>query len=177
MSSEKLTAGEAFPRLAVPTIGGGSIELGKPENGYDWQLIVVYRGKHCPLCTRYLKSLNEAKPKLDELKVDVVALSADSKARATDQMAEVEPAYPVGYDLSVEQMQQLGLFVSGPRLGMDAERPFAEPGLFVVNEEGKLQIIDISNVPFARPNLDSMLMGLNFLKNRTEKFPVNGTYA
>lgn len=177
MKSEKPTAGDAFPSFEVPRLGGGTITLGKPENGREWQLIVVYRGKHCPLCTRYLKSLNDGLPDLHRLGVDVVALSADSTERANEHMKEVEPDYPVGFDLTVEQMQRLGLYISGPRLGMDAERPFAEPGLFVVNEESNLQIVDISNVPFARPAVDSLLMGLNFLKSRAGPFPVNGTYA
>ena len=140
-------------------------------------MVVVYRGKHCPLCTRYLKELNEALPKFSALGVDVVAVSADSEQRTKDQMAEVSPTYPVGYDLSIEQMQQLGLYISGTGNGTNVERPFAEPGLFVINEEGNLQMIDTSNVPFARPSLESMLMGINFIRSREVKPPVNGTEA
>lgn len=177
MTTSVLQPGQTFPQLTVNKLGGGSLVLGKPEQGLEWQLVVVYRGKHCPLCTRYLAELNSALADFNKAGVDVVAVSSDSEARATAQIGEVNPDFSVGYDLTIEQMQQLGLFISEPRVGMDAERPFAEPGLFVVNSEGKVQIIDISNVPFARPSISSLLMGINFLRGRTEVFPINGTYS
>ena len=74
-------------------------------------------------------------------------------------------------------MRTLGLYVSGPRNGMDVEGPFAEPGLFVVNDQGRLQIVDISNVPFARPSLTSLVKGIRFLRGLSGDFPVNGTHA
>lgn len=177
MTAMKLKAGEAFPSLSVPKLGDGIIDLTVPGTGFDWKLIVVYRGKHCPLCTRYLQELNDVLSQINALGIDVVAISADSEKRAKDQMSEVNPNYDVGYNLSVEQMQQLGLYVSDVRLGMDVERPFSEPGLFVVNDEGRLQIIDISNVPFARPDWNSMLMGLKYIRNLDEEFPVNGSFS
>ncbi|TBR43793.1 AhpC/TSA family protein [Marinomonas agarivorans] len=177
MTTSVLQPGQDFQPLTVSKLGGGSLTLGKPAEGFEWQLIVVYRGKHCPICTRYLGEFNDALAEFNKAGVEVVAVSADSEARATAQIAEVNPDFSVGYDLSIEQMQQLGLFISGPRLGMDAERPFAEPGLFVINGEGKLQIIDISNVPFARPSVRSLVMGINFLRSRAEAFPINGTYS
>lgn len=177
MTQQLLQPGNTFPDITLPRLGGGTIKLGIPEGDCDWKMVVVYRGKHCPLCTRYLNELNQALPELNKLKIDVVAISADSAERAEDQIADVNPDFPVGYDLSLEQMRSLGLYISGPRLGMGAERPFAEPGLFVINDDGNLQMIDISNVPFARPSISSMLMGLNYIRNLTEKFPVNGSYA
>lgn len=177
MATSALQPGKPFPDVTVPKWGGGSIDLAKPENGHDWKLVVVYRGKHCPLCTQYLKDLNEVVPALGEIGVDVAAVSADTAERAADQLSEVQPVYPVGYDLSIEQMRELGLYISSPRNGMNAERPFAEPGLFVINDEGHVQMLDISNVPFARPDPNKMLMGLKFVRNLKEKFPVNGSYA
>ncbi|MEM9631345.1 MAG: redoxin domain-containing protein [Pseudomonadota bacterium] len=177
MTSPKPKAGKPFPVIDIALLGGGSTSLSDCANGYDWKLIVVYRGKHCPLCTRYLRELNDALPELNQLGVDVIAVSADSEQRATDQIKEVEPDYKVGYGLTVEQMQQLGLYISGKGNGVDVEGPFAEPGLFVVNEAGNLQVVDISNVPFARPNPASIVHGLRFFRSKTEPFPVNGTQA
>lgn len=177
MSALKLEAGAAFPAISVPRIGGGSLELGTPADGYDWKLVVVYRGKHCPICTRYLQTLNQALPELNALGIDVVAVSADSESRTVEQLGQINPQYPVGYDLGIAQMQALGLYISGPRSGLNVERPFAEPGLFVINEAGNVQMIDISNVPFARPSLDSLVGGLRFVRGLTEPFPVNGTFA
>ncbi|MEM1051750.1 MAG: peroxiredoxin-like family protein [Pseudomonadota bacterium] len=177
MTSAKLATDMPFPHITVPQLGGGTLDLGARAEGYDWKLVVVYRGKHCPLCTRYLQELEQALTEFHDIGVDVATVSADSEERATAQIAEVNPSFPVGYDLSMEQMRELGLYISGVRNGQDVERPFAEPGLFVVNEEGKLQIIDISNAPFARPPIASMLMGLRFYRGLKEEFPVNGSQA
>lgn len=177
MSTLVLQPGQSFPNITVNTLEGSSFNLAKPTGEYDWKMVIVYRGKHCPLCTRYLNELNQAVPEFNKLGVDVVAVSADSEELARLHMTEVNPNFPVGYDLSIEQMQQLGLFISEPRLGMGAQRPFAEPGLFIINEEGNVRILDISNVPFARPSISSMLMGINYLRGLTEKLPINGTYT
>lgn len=61
MTSIKLSAGEKFPQLKVKILGGGEIRLGEPQNGATWQMVVLYRGKHCPLCTKYLAKINEMK--------------------------------------------------------------------------------------------------------------------
>lgn len=177
MTSRKLAAGSAFPAITLSMLGGRTRDISRPGDGFDWMLVVVYRGKHCPLCTRYLQQLNDVLPELHALGVDVVAVSADSETRAIAQMAEVSPAFDVAYGLTVTQMQGLGLYISDPRNGTDVEAPFAEPGLFVLNEDRVLQITDISNVPFARPDLTWIAKGIGFRRGPMKAAPVNGTYA
>jgi hypothetical protein len=80
--------------------------------------------------------------------------------------------FPVGYDLTPEQMRELGLYVSDPRSADETDRQFAEPGVFVINGEGRTQIVDISNAPFARPELRSLLDGLIFVK--ALGYPIRG---
>lgn len=174
--THKLAAGEAFPAITLPSLGGGDVEIATPAKGHDWKMVVVYRGKHCPLCTQYLAKLDQLREGFSNIGVDVVAISTDSQERATAQIDLVKPSYPVGYGLSLDQARELGLYISGVRNGMDVEAPFAEPGLFIVNEEGNLQLIDTSNVPFARPDLQSILNGLTWLRGQTTKFPINGTH-
>jgi len=41
----------------------------------------------------------------------------------------------------------------------EADHPFPEPALFVLNPDGELQIIDYSNSPFARPDLRILVEG------------------
>jgi len=176
MAKHKLQAGEAFPAMTVPKLGGGSVELGKPSEDHDWKMVVVYRGKHCPLCTRYLKTLNEMLPDLKALGIDVVAVSADPAEKAEAQTAEIEPAFTVGHDLTLDQMKTLGLYISDPRSAEETDRPFAEPGLFVVNDVGDIQIVDMSNAPFSRPDLQSMVKGLTFIRNPENQYPIRGTY-
>lgn len=177
MTSPKLAAGSAFPAIDLPVLSGGTRSLSNPRDGFDWMLTLIYRGKHCPLCTTYLQSLNAALPDFTAKGVDVLAVSADSKARAAAHMAEVSPEFDVAYGLTVPHMQALGLYISGPRNGVDVEGPFAEPGLFVINERGTLQIADISNVPFSRPSLKQLASGIGFLRGPMKDAPINGTYA
>ncbi len=171
----KLPAGAAFPAIEVPSLSGDALTLGTPLNGNDWQMVVVYRGKHCPMCTSYLKELNGLLPEFHALGVDVVAISADPQNKAQDQMALVNPDFPVGYDLSIADMNTLGLYVSEPRSAQETDRPFAEPGIFVVNADGAVQVTDISNAPFARPDLNTLLGGLRFIRNPENNYPIRGT--
>ncbi len=65
------------------------------------------------------------------------------------------------------------LYTSEPRSPQETDRPFAEPGLFAINPEGKVQIIDISNAPFSRPDLAGILQGLKFVQEK--QYPIRGT--
>ncbi|MCW9035274.1 MAG: AhpC/TSA family protein [Rhodospirillales bacterium] len=177
MNISKLKAGAKFPVITVEKLGGGEITLSTPSSGFDWKLVVVYRGKHCPICTRYLGELNDALSDFNALGIDVVAVSADPQDKTTDQMALVNPNFDVGYNLTIEQMQKLGLYISQPRSAQETDRPFAEPGLFLINGDGNLQVIDISNAPFARPDLKSLLKGFKFIRNPENNYPIRGTHT
>ena len=71
-------------------------------------------------------------------------------------------------------MRALGLYISDPRSAQETDRPFPEPGVFVINAEGNIQILDISNAPFARPDLESLANGIKFI--RANDYPVRGTH-
>jgi len=71
-------------------------------------------------------------------------------------------------------MQQLGLYISAPRSEQETDHNFAEPGLFVINEQGLLQAINISNTPFLRPELDVIVRGLTFVRSQDD-YPIRGT--
>ncbi|GAB2877709.1 redoxin domain-containing protein [Microbulbifer echini] len=176
MHNLKLSADVDFPAINVAMLGGGKIQLGRVEENYPWQMVVVYRGKHCPLCTKYLRVLNTLLPRYHKEGVHVVAVSADGLNKAQQHMKEIKPDFPIGYDLSIEQMRQLGLYISHPRSPQETDRPFAEPGIFLVNETGRLQIVDISNAPFARPDLQTLLVGIEFIRNPENNYPIRGTY-
>lgn len=176
MASTKLAAGQTVPDITVQKLGGGEIHLPTPAENYDWRMVVVYRGKHCPLCTNYLSKLNELVPEFNAIGIDVVALSADPEEKAQAQMSDVKSDIEVGYGLTIEQMQKLGLYISNPFSAAETDRPFSEPAVLVINEKAELQIVDMSNAPFARPELNSMLMGLKFIRNPANNYPVRGTY-
>lgn len=175
MNNFKIVPGSSFPDISVTGIDGQTLNLQQADKPGNWRLVVVYRGAHCPLCTRYLGELSEIRQALADLGVELIAVSADSQGVAAKHINSIAPGFPVGYGLRVDQMQQLGLFVSHPRSAEEAAGPFAEPGLFVINADGALQVVDISNTPFTRPNLDSLLAGLGFIKDPKNNYPIRGT--
>ncbi|MEO6782542.1 MAG: redoxin domain-containing protein [Bradyrhizobium sp.] len=168
--TEKLPAGSETPKISVPRVGGGQLSIG---GGNRWQMLVVYRGKHCPICRSYLKTLDGLLDQFEETGTEVFAASADTKEKAETEASEEGWRFPVGYGLSQDQMRTLGLYISEPRSPQETDRPFPEPGLFVTNPEGKLQIVDVSNAPFARPELNAVLKGIKLI--REKQYPIRGT--
>lgn len=174
MTSIKLAAGETFPDSKIARLGGGDLTLGKPSGSHDWQMVVVYRGKHCPYCSRYLQELEPLVPRLNAIGIDVVAISADSLDRAEPHIEKLGVDLAIGYDLSIDQMKAMGLYISEPRSDAESPRPFAEPGLFVINTDGTLQVTDLSNGPFVRPHLETLVGGLEFIRNPEHNYPIRG---
>ena len=123
----------------------------------------------------YLAKLEELQSVYNELGVDVVAVSGDGVEKAQAFADEKELTISMGYGLSVEQMRRLGLYVSDPRSPAETDRPFSEPGLFVINDTGAIQIVDVSNAPFARPDLQGIANGIKFI--RGNDYPIRGTHA
>lgn len=176
MSTHKLEAGAKFPNITVNDLNGNQVTLGKPAAGTDWQMIVVYRGRHCPLCTRYLNNLESFKQQLFDTEVDLIAVSADSKAQLEQHQEKLNTSFPIYYGLSIEQMQTLGVYISVPRSEKETDHHFAEPGLFVVNQDGDLHVVDISNNPFVRPEIDKLVSGLQWIRDPENHYPIRGTY-
>lgn len=171
-TTAKLAAGATFPPLSLRTLDHGDWS---PAERDGWQLVVVYRGKHCPLCRKYLDKLQDLRERAEALGVDVLAVSADPRERAEADARENGWTFPIAYDLSVEEMKRLGLYVSSPRSPEETDRPFAEPGLFVLNPRHELQIIDVSNAPFSRPRLKQVLDGIELIQQKD--YPIRGTLA
>lgn len=171
---QKLRAGSQFPDIQAQIINGEKQSLGKPKNGHDWKLIVVYRGKHCPICTKYLNQLEAVKSSFANAGADIIAVSADSKQQLEEHLEKLDISFPIAYGLTVEQMKTLGLYISNPRSEKETDHPFSEPAVFIINDKGQIQIIDISNAPFARPELQALANGLSFV--RENDYPIRGTH-
>src|SRR5215831_18796857 len=169
-ATPKLQAGAAVPAIAVAKVGGGEIAIG---NSRRWQMVVIYRGKHCPICRTYLKGLDGLYDEFRAGGTEVIAVSGDPRDKAESEAAEEGWRFAVGYGLTTDQMRQLGLYISEPRSPQETDRLFPEPGLFVINPEGQAHIIDISNATFARPELKGILSSLKLIKERG--YPIRGT--
>ena len=169
MDTKKMIAGAKFPPIAWNAVSGARVS---PADDAGWRALFIYRGKHCPICKSYLTTLNGMLDEFRAANIAVSTVSADSKEKAEAQATECGWKFPVGYDLSIDEMRQLGLYISDPRSPQETDRPFAEPALFVINPDGDTQIIDISNAPFARPDLKSLLKGLQFVISKD--YPIRG---
>ncbi len=176
MKTNKLHAGSEFQPLNAYNDQSESVDISKPTGEADWQMVVVYRGRHCPLCTKFLNGLADYRQRLLDIGIDVAAVSADSKEQLDEHRARLEVNFPLFHGLTLEQMQDLGLYISIPRSEQETDHNFAEPGLFVINTDGKLQVADISNNPFARPDLEVFVSGLEWIRKPENNYPVRGTY-
>lgn len=164
-----LRPGDAFPDLSWPSVNGDRVT---PAAEPGWRMVVVYRGKHCPICRKYLKTLDGLLDRFEEASVQVYAVSADPVERAQSEATAEGWRFQVGGELIPDEMRRLGTFVLQPRSLAETDRPFSEPGLFAINPNGATQVIAVSNAPFARPDLAQVLGGLNFIMNKT--YPIRG---
>ncbi|WP_298818985.1 redoxin domain-containing protein [uncultured Roseibium sp.] len=171
MSSPKPRVGERLEEMSFPVLGReGSITVGQPKD--RWTMLFVYRGKHCPRCKRFLNKLNAALDNWTNV-LDVVVVSADSEDKARADQQEFGWNFELCYGMSEAQMRSLGLYVSAPLSEAETDKLFAEPGSFGIRPDGTLMLVDISNGPAARPDLEELLDGMKF--NIENNRPVRGT--
>lgn len=171
MTTSKPDAGGPLPKMAFAKLGGGSISVGGPRDRHS--LFVVYRGKHCGRCKRYLNGLEQRLDAWRQAGFDISVVSADTQAKAQADKDEFGWTFDLGYGLSEAQMRELGLYVSSPLSPDETDRPFAEPGIFCVRPDGIIQVVCLSNGPAARPDLDELLDGMKF--NIAHQRPARGT--
>lgn len=159
------------PALKVKLLGGGTWSLADAKPPM-FEMIVVYRGLHCPICKTYLGELETKLPEFAKRGVDVIAISTDSLERAERAKAEWGLSNTrVGYDLSIATAREWELYISTAI--REAEPPeFSEPGLFLVKPDGTLFYAARASAPWGRPPLDQMLRGIDVATER--KMPARG---
>lgn len=170
MNNSKPRVGAKIEVLDLSATDGGTISIGSPKD--RWTMLFVYRGKHCPRCKRFLNKLNDVLPSWTNL-LDVVVVSADTKEKAVADRQEFGWNFDLCYGLTEVQMRSLGLYVSEPLSEAETTGLFAEPGAFAIRPDGSLMLVDISNGPAARPDLEELLDGMTF--NIENDRPERGT--
>ena len=175
-----------YPRGPVP-----AFEARMLDNDRKWSLaertpetfnlIIVYRGHHCRACKAYLTALNEKVKSLQDLGIETFVVSAESRdrvQRAKDDWGLSNLVMGYGLDLAmghawglyISDISDIAKFqdISGFQDDGDSG-PFRhfEPGLFVVRGDDKtLFYASIQNMPFGRPDLDQLIMGLTIFLER-----------
>ena len=171
MTNTKPEAGGLLPQLSFNKLGGGTLQVGGTRDRYT--LFMVYRGKHCGRCKKYLNGLETQAANWEAAGFDIVVVSADTESKAQQDVAEFGWSFDIGYGLTEEQMLELGVYISDPLSPDETDRRFSEPAVFCVRPDGVIQIVCLSNGPAARPDLVELLDGMKF--NIEHKRPARGT--
>ncbi len=172
--SEKLTPDTQVPALKLPLVGGGTFDLSQ-ESPENFTMVLFYRGLHCPVCKNYIGGMAAMLDDFEAAGFSVVVASMNGKELAEKAASEWELGRTrVAYDVTVEDAKNWGLWISKAFKDVEADI-FTEPGLFWVRPDGKLYLADISNMPWARPDLKNLLSKVGYaLENN---YPARGTYA
>ena len=167
------------PALNVALTSGGRFVLGaSPAEHFD--LLVFYRGLHCPICAKYLLELERLAPEFSSRGVQIVAVSSDGEERGR-QMAEKGAARCVqfAYGRSLRSARQWGLYISTSRgqtsIGIDEPGLFSEPAVFLVRPDGTLYYGAVQTMPFARPQFQDLLGAVDFAISKD--YPARGEYT
>lgn len=157
--------------LSFPLVGGGTFDLASAR--IDKQLwVVVYRGKHCPLCRQQLEAIEALSAKLRDAGISVVAVSADPADRAEAVRAEWDIAsIPLGHGLTEAQMRAWGLFVSDGISDKETAR-FAEPGFYAIQPDRTVYYVAVNSMPFGRPDPVDMFEKLTWTMGAS--YPARG---
>ena len=172
--SQKLMPASPAPALKLPLVGGGTFDLAeeKPEN---FTMVLFYRGHHCPVCKGYLGSLISLLADFENAGFNIVAISMNDEELAKKSVAEWGlENLRVAYGLTLESAKDWGLWVSKAFKDVEADF-FTEPGLFWIKPDGTIYMVDISNMPWARPDLGNLLGKVPYALEHN--YPPRGTYT
>lgn len=164
------------PALEVPTLDGAVWRLADRTPG-KFNMLVFYRGRHCPVCKLYLEDLTKKLGDFAARGVETIALSTDDEARARDTAAEwALDGLTIGYDLSVDKARDWGLYISTSRgktsLGIEEPPLFNEPGFFLVKPDGTLYWSIVQTMPFLRPHFAELVAVLDRIEQMD--YPARG---
>ncbi len=179
MKNHALMPRYPVPALNVALVGAGRFVLGSAP-GEKFDLVVFYRGLHCPICAKYLLELERLAPEFASRGVQVVAVSSDDADRAK-QMADKVKASGVkfGYGLSLRSARQWGLYISASRgktsIGIEEPALFSEPAVYIVRPDGTLYYGAVQTMPFARPPFQDLLGAIDFAI--AKDYPARGEYT
>jgi peroxiredoxin len=167
------------PALNVPLTTGDRFVLGaEPAQHFD--MVVFYRGLHCPICAKYLMELDRLVTDFASRGVNVVAISSDEADRAQQMAAKVAThGLRVGYGLSLKAAREWGLYISTSRgktsIGLDEPDLFSEPAVFLVRPDGTLYYSAVQTMPFARPAFQDLIGAIDFAISKD--YPARGEYT
>lgn len=159
-----------FPDIEFSLVGGGTRKLQDWAN--RWVMLIVYRGYHCPRCKSYVAKLQSLAPAYAERGVELLLASTDPENIAQRTIEENGWTLPVAHSLTEANSRLLSLYVTDHDADYELSGRYAEPGLFLVNPEGRIQSMERSNSPSIRPDLEVVLDGI--IGTQERNLPIRG---
>ncbi|NBW78289.1 MAG: AhpC/TSA family protein [Betaproteobacteria bacterium] len=179
MNPTSLMPRQAVPSLDLPLTAGGRYKSGQGA-GERFDLLVFYRGLHCPICAKYLLELERLGEDFQQRGVRLIAISSDDASRG-NAMAEKVQAHRVefAYGLDLAMARQWGLYISASKgktsIGLEEPSLFSEPGVFLIKPDQTLYYGSTQTMPFARPSFSDLLAAVDFAIQKD--YPARGEYA
>ncbi len=93
--TQRLENGTMFPAIAVPRLGGGTLNLAGELAG-SYGVVLIYRGHWCPFCNEQIAAFTEASEALSQAGIKVVAFSVDSEAETAAFAEKHSVPFPLG---------------------------------------------------------------------------------
>jgi peroxiredoxin len=167
-----LTPGARAPALRFNTAGGSPWTL-HDQAPRSFTLVAFYRGVFCPYCREFISSLDRLAGEFRSRGIEPVAVSVDPEEKAHAAIEQWNlTSLPIGYGLDLDVARQWGLFVSEVNRDGRTVR-FTEPGVFLIRPRNEIYALLLSSLPCGRPDLPSLLAGLDFLAQ--QGYPARGT--
>lgn len=159
------------PDLNINLLNGTRWSL-KNQSPQQFTMLVVYRGKHCPVCKKQLTELQKNIKNFTDKGVNILAISSDTKEKAQASYDEWNiPDIPLGCGFDIEEARTWGLYISNGIKDTEPDQ-FIEPGLFLIRPDGTLYSVSIQSMPFARPPWEDVLKGIEFIIEKD--YPARG---
>lgn len=170
---------QPVPALDLPLTNGERYVLGA-QPGKHFDLLVFYRGLHCPICAKYLIELERLAPEFASRGVNVVAISSDTEERAQEMAGKVKASgVQFAHSLPLPLARQWGLYISESRgktsIGIDEPALFSEPAVYLVRPDKTLYYGAVQTMPFARPSFADLVAAIDFAVGKD--YPARGEFA
>ncbi len=162
--------GGPLPEFKINLLNGGSWLSSTRPSG-SMSLLTIYRGMWCGHCKTQLQSLERLQDDFAARGVDILAVSADTEARARAMAKDYGLSrLTIGYEMPIEQARAMGVYIS--KREKEIEMPlFCEPATFLINNQGRVQAAWLASTAFARVSPDDILNYVDFLANHSDRDP------
>lgn len=162
---------EKAPNIKINLVNDTHWEL-SDQTPKNFTLILFYRGKHCPVCKKQLEELQNRLSDFTDRGINIIAISANTEEIAKETHKEWKiKDIPLGFEFPIEEARKWGLFIS-TSISEKEPKEFLEPGLFLLDREGKVYWESIQSMPFGRPQFDDLLKGIDYILK--EGYPPRG---